>query len=396
MRYLLLNQFFVPDTAAAGQLLGDVADALAQRGHDVDVVCSRCAYAGGRVFESYEQRNGVAVHRVGATGFGRRFLVGRVVDYLSFYVRARSKVRQLPRPDVCLALTTPPGIGHIGARLKHTGATKLALWIMDLYPQIAVAYGAVRDGSWIHRRLASRARKLYADADHIISLGNYMTARLQEAGADSRRIITARNWVPGGSGLSTQPTVRDEHHRMTVMYSGNLGLGHELDALVKGVGSMPEEQRPGVVFVGSGKREDDLRKSVVHYGLRDVRFEDSVSLDRLADNLARADVHVVAQRPGTVGLIVPSKIYGVLAAGRPVLFIGPAECEVADIIRAADAGFIVSPGDAAGVARALSTLSVSRATRLAMGAAAREYFDKHLGDEASLKAILECLGALEA
>lgn len=266
---------------------------------------------------------------------------------------------------------------------------------MDLYPEIAVAYGAIRAGSWTQKRLARRAHELYRVADCVISLGGYMTDQLAQSGADRNRIVTVHNWVPDDCVRAMDTTAGDSRQRLCVMYSGNLGLGHELETLVEGVGVMPVERRPELVFVGGGKREEDLKESALRHGIRDVRFEDTVPLDRLSASLSRADTLVVAQRPGTEGLIVPSKIYSALAAGRPILFIGPSECEVADIVRAAEAGFIVAPGDTAGIAEALGTLSDSPPVRRAMGAAGRDYYELHFRRESSIEAILESLGALE-
>jgi hypothetical protein len=198
MRILLINQFYRPDVAATGQLLADVAEALAARGHEVHVLCSRRRYGGGSLTPSaFEALDGVQVHRVLTTGFGRRRLAGRAMDYLSFYVSAAWRALSLGRFDVCLSLTTPPFIALIGWMLHRLRGTRTVLWVMDLYPEIAVAYGVLAERGRLCRLLAWVNRGLYRRAEAVISLGEVMTQRLAAAGAPPERLHTVHNWTPG-------------------------------------------------------------------------------------------------------------------------------------------------------------------------------------------------------
>lgn len=197
MRVLLINQFYIPDTAATGQLLADVAEGLASEGHEVHVLCSRRRYGGGReAFAANEAVEGIHVHRVGATGFGRGRLLGRLFDYLSFYILAAVKALRLPRMDVCVALTTPPFIALIGVLLRWFRRTKLVIWTMDLYPDVAVAFGVLEDRCLLCRLLARLSRRIYKSCSGIISLGEVMAQRLVKAGAPQDRITVVHNWVP--------------------------------------------------------------------------------------------------------------------------------------------------------------------------------------------------------
>ena len=197
MRVILVNQFYIPDTAATGQLLADVAEGLAAEGHEVHVICSRRCYSGGaEAFAAQETINGVHVHRVRATGFGRGRLFGRIVDYLAFYLLAMVKAFRLPKMDVCVALTTPPFIALIGVLLRRIRGTRLILWTMDLYPEVTVAFEVLEDRSVLRRVLARLSRRIYRSCSGIISLGEVMTERLIEAGAPADRITAVHNWVP--------------------------------------------------------------------------------------------------------------------------------------------------------------------------------------------------------
>jgi len=198
MRILLLNQFYKPDTAATGQLLADVAERLVECGHEAHVICGCRRYNG----ESWaptkcETINGVRIHRVATTGFGRVRMAGRLIDYVSFYFTAAWRALTLPRPDVCLSLTTPPFIALIGWGLSKLRRTRSVLWVMDVYPEIAVAYHVLPPHCLVYRALTRLNRRLYRNATAVISLGEVMTQRLQEAGAKAEQVYTVHNWVPG-------------------------------------------------------------------------------------------------------------------------------------------------------------------------------------------------------
>ena len=203
MRILLLNQFYKPDVAATGQLLADVAEKLAECGHQVDVICSRRRYDGAAwSAPAVETVNGVRVHRVRTTGFGRHRLAGRALDYLSFYVSAAWRALLLPRPDVCVALTTPPFIAVVAWGLSKLRRTRSVLWVMDVYPEIAAAYGVLQKKSLLYRLFARLNRVLYRNAAAVISLGEVMTERLKTMGGPADKVHTIHNWVPSERILS--------------------------------------------------------------------------------------------------------------------------------------------------------------------------------------------------
>jgi colanic acid biosynthesis glycosyl transferase WcaI len=204
MRVLLINQFSIPDTAATGQLLADVAETLADEGHEVHVICSRRRYGSGTDgCAAREIVNGVNVHRVEATGFGRGKAVGRLLDWFSFYLLAMWRALRLPKMDVCVALTTPPFISLIGLLLSKLKGTRSVIWAMDLYPDIAVAYEVLRRESLTYRLLTRLNRFLYRNAAAVISLGEVMTDRLHSLGVPSDKVHTVHNWVPGEVGYAS-------------------------------------------------------------------------------------------------------------------------------------------------------------------------------------------------
>lgn len=197
MRILFLNQFYIPDVATTGQLLADVAEELAAQGHEVHVICSSRAYSGGtEALPAVEIINGVRIHRVSATGFGRDRRIVHILDWLSFYIVAMWRALRLPKMDVCVALTTPPFIALIGVVLGRLRGTKVVVWTMDVYPEVAVAFDVLAKRSFLCRLLARLNHRIYKAAIAIISLGEVMTDRLAEAGVPRDKITVVHNWVP--------------------------------------------------------------------------------------------------------------------------------------------------------------------------------------------------------
>ncbi len=175
---------------------------------------------------------------------------------------------------------------------------------------------------------------------------------------------------------------------LTLLYSGNIGMGQDLHTLVRAVARANGDMNFRTLIVGSGKGLASVKRLARDLQVRNVEFRDPVPLYKLNDLLASGDVHVICQKPGTEGLLVPSKIYGTLSVGRPSLFIGPEDCEVSRIIRESHSGYIVRPEDVNAAFSALINLVLSSALRKKMGENAREYYRQHFGRNRSVGKII--------
>lgn len=177
----------------------------------------------------------------------------------------------------------------------------------------------------------------------------------------------------------------------TLLYSGNLGFGHELGTLLQAVHALRGEVDLRLILVGTGRDSGAIRRQIEDLRLDNAELRPPVPLEWLPELLAGGDVHIVAQKPRTQGLIVPSKIYGTLAAGRPTVFIGPPDCDAADVLRRSASGFIVAPGDVRGVMEALRRLATDATLRRDMGRRASDYYRKHLGRRRSVSRIIDII-----
>lgn len=262
-----------------------------------------------------------------------------------------------------------------------------------------VARALVRDGHEVHvvcsrggyaggpasRAMRTAARGVYRSADRIISLGSCMTERLSRAGVGPARIATVHNWVPGES-VRPVPLDRTDD-RFLVMYSGNMGMGHEFETMLDAAAMLRGDRSVEFRFVGGGKRRAEVEAGASRRSLDNVRFMEPVPLGGLSALLGSAGVHLLSMRPGLEGMLVPSKVYGILAASRPAVMVGSTENEAARLLRSSGAGFVIPVGDAAGLCRAVGRLKDEPGLARSMGRAGRLHYDTRLGRDRSVAAI---------
>jgi glycosyltransferase involved in cell wall biosynthesis/peroxiredoxin len=365
-RLLFVNQYYWPDHASTAQHLTDLAESLAEQGYEVHVLCAQGAYRGSDAADrlpAFEVRAGVRIHRVPATSLGRRNTLCRMADYLSFYAQAAVKALRLPRFDVVVTLTTPPIIGLVGTILRRWKGTRHVYWSMDLHPDASLALGRMSRRSPTVAALAWLSDCVYRGADKVVVLGAYMADRIAAKRVRPERIVTIPVWSKSDE---IYPLPRWGHPlreamglsgKFVAMYSGNLGLAHRFDEIVAAARGLRD--RPDIVFliVGHGPRLAEVRAAQQAEDLPNVRFLDMFPRDHLHLSLTVADVHLITLRPEMSGIVVPGKLYGAMASGRPTLFLGPDHCESADTVRQAECGLTLRPGDAAGLVEALGRLA---------------------------------------
>ncbi len=395
MQILFINQTYAPDVAASAQLLEDMARQFADAGHEVAIVTSRSLYGqAGTTLPRYELRDGVHVHRVGVARFGKGSVWARIFDAAGFYLAAtwKSGRVRLPggRPQVVVTLTSPPYIGFIGAlaRKVHGGRRRGRLyinWTMDLYPDVLTAAGMVRATSLIGRAMHKVNQWCLKLADRVVVLGRCMEERLVQQGVDPEKIQIISVW-PVSRVLEPAAAAEPSSYRkkwglegkFVVMYSGNLGIAHETDTLREAALRLRHRDDIRFVFVGGGKRRAELSDFVAQHQLTNVIEKDYEPREHLEDLLRLGDVHLISQREEFVGVVVPSKLFGIMASCRPSLYVGPEEAEVARIIQESDAGVTHALGDAPGLAATIERLAADPRAIQTMGRAAHDaVIDRH-------------------
>jgi glycosyltransferase involved in cell wall biosynthesis len=309
---------------------------------------------------------------VAATSLGKRTLLHRALDYGSFHATAALALARLPRQDVVIAMTTPPLIAATTLAARAVRGTKLVYWVQDLYPEIAVAFGALREGSFAARAMASVSRRVLRAAERVVVLGDAMAQRVVSAAGSPVKVTVIPNWTDGAVVRSIPHEENDlrpklaNGARFLVMYSGNIGRAHDVETLARGAIELKERKDITFLFLGEGDRKAVLELAT--RGLPNVRFGPYEARERLAASLSAADAHLVSLAPNVAGLLEPSKLYGIMAVGRPALYVGPGSTEAARVIREERCGFTFANGDARGLADAIAGLAddPSRASEMGL------------------------------
>jgi len=386
MHILAINQFFWPDTAATGQLLADVAQVLDPEVHVTTVLCGASDY--GAVDTGSPPR--VRIVRLGGVPFSRR-KIGRIISYASFFAAAAVRGIRGPKPALVLTLTTPPLTCLLGTLVKRLRGSRHFIWEMDLYPDIAVDLNVLRSRSLVTRIIRIAADFSRKRADGIIALGDDMKARLVAHGIPEHKVLVAENWADGCE-ISPAP-FRDGP--LVVHYSGTFGLAHEEQTIAEAMRELRDDSRFRFVFSGGGARRKRLEAFCRAEGMAGVEFRPYAIRSDLSRSLAEGHVGLVTQIPETVGAVVPSKVYGIMAAGRPVLYIGPRQATPARIIQQYGCGWQIEPGDAAGLVQLLRRLDQNRHLLRDGGLRSRNAFEKQYDKPIGVARILSILGISE-
>lgn len=379
IKVLLLNQVFWPDVAATAQHGHDLAKYLVQHGDEVTALASQSIYGeSGRVLTAEDAIDGIRVIRVGGSRFGKKTLAGRAFDFGAFYVAALFKALALPRQDVVVCFTTPPFIALVGLMLKWTKGTRCILWTMDLYPEIPVAAGVLRQGSFAHKFFRSLDRFCLRRADRVVVLGRCMRERVLAKGIRPERVEMINVWADPNE---VRDVSRDQNpyrreweigDRFVIEYSGNLGIGHDDAAMLDAMRRTRDDDSIRWVIVGGGTKKVDVDTFVARERIPNAVLRPYQPRARLADLISLGNAHLVTVAEGYEGLMVPSKFYGVLAAARPTIYVGPATSEVAEVIQAESCGIVVRQGDGAGLAAAVRHLASNPEEARQMGLRGRD------------------------
>jgi putative colanic acid biosynthesis glycosyltransferase WcaI len=398
MRILVLNQYFHPDLSATSQLLTELCEDLAMH-HEVYVVTGRPSYNPGehrrsRGLVSRERLGPVRVARVWSTTFDRSHMGGRLTNYGTYLLSSVAGALAVPKPDVVVALTDPPPIGQIGAWVARLRGVPFVLVVKDVFPEVAVQLGMIRSPVLI-RVLRRFTRGLVRSADRVVSIGPLMDRRLTSMGVPAAKIVQIPDWSDGAlvrplEGPSPMRAAQGWDGRFVVMHSGNVGLTQDLEVLLDAAELLRDDKDTVIAIVGEGASKAALRERAARDGLANVVFLPYQEKASLAESLGAADVHLVTLREGLGGYVVPSKVYGILAAGKPYITAIEPGAEPQLIADEFGCGVHVEPGDPKGLAKAIRTMR-DEADLVTMGANARRALEDRYERRISSGAYLDLL-----
>lgn len=375
----------------------DLAESLVERGVEVTAVAGRGRYNGGKRLSRREEYRGIKIERAWATSFGKRSISGRLADYLSFYVGATWRLCRVERHDILLALTQPPLIGLIGLLVGRLRGMRVVALVQDIYPDVAVALGTLKRRGLVARFFDWLNRRTLRGMDRIIVLGECMRDRIEAKVGDERaaRIDIIHNWA---DGQMIKPLAREElnpfavrhdlEDKFVVLFSGNFGLVNEFETVLEAARQLRHRTDIVFLFVGDGVKGDEIKKFAAQHRLENIRMLPYQPRAELCFSLTAGDVHLTTLADGLAGLSVPSKTYAILAAGRPVLFVGDLRSAIAKLIAENNCGAVVASGESQQLARMITDWAASPEKLAELGERARTLFESRFERQHAITAYL--------
>lgn len=379
MHILLLNEYYPPDTSATAKMAMQVVETLAQR-HRVTVIAGRPSYDPDEFYPyallRRDVHENIVIERVGSTAYSRKQMKKRVSNYLSYLALAVPRALSL-QGDLVLAMTDPPVAGVAGAFVAEMTGRPFVYNIRDLYPDMAIGGDIVNRSPWVER-WEGLHRNALRRATRIIVLGEDMRQRIVSKGVSADRVVVVRD------GATFSPATSAANHgiveeircgfQFVAVHAGNLGFYGAWGTLLKAAKILSNENT-GFVFIGDGANRGVLEASA--RATSNVRFLPFRPANEIPCVMAAGDVHIITVRRGLEGVVVPSKLYSILAAGRPVLVVAPPECDAAQIVRESGSGLVADPDDPSSVAAAILQLRADPLGLAEMGRRARETSEKY-------------------
>lgn len=387
-KIVLINRYFHPDESATSRVTYALADALTRHGHPVVAVASRQDYGDAtRQLPARGQYRQIEIHRMATTRFGRSRLVGRAVDYATFHLSTIAWVlRHVRRGDVVVVSTDPPLLSAtLSLPLRLKGA-RIINWLHDLFPEVAIELGVLGPGilGTTARRLRDWSlRRAHGNVAPTATMSEFLVAR----GIPADRLAVLPYWSGGEAIRPIAPpdnALRREWGLQDVVvvgYSGNFGRAHDFDTMLDAAERLQDD--PGIRFllVGGGHRRPQVEAAIRDRGLTNVILKPLQPSERLAESLCAADLHLVSLLPALEPFVIPSKFYGILAAGRPTVFIGDKDGEIGQAVRQHSCGVTVEIGDGEGLAHQIRTLAASAQRRAALADNGRVLFEDRYTEE---------------
>ncbi len=394
-RLFFVNRYYWPDEQATAQMLADLGTGLVKRGWPVTVIAS---HDGRAATPLRETRDGVDIVRLPVARSGRHGIAAKARDYLSFALASRRALRaSLRAGDQLIAMTDPPALAPIAAAAARRARAGLVHWIQDIHPEISLALSGSRLLAALSRPWSRWRDRAWRNARACVTVGRDLRALILEHGVAPAQVHVIPNWAPEGLAPAADAAIglRDQWgvtEKFIIGYAGNLGRVHALEPILGAAGLLPTDSRFVYLMVGDGPQRPALEAAVRQQRLANVQFLPAQPRLRLAGALSAIDLHLVTLRAGCERCVFPSKLYGIAAVGRPVAFLGPAQCEVAEIIRGQGFGVIVSPDEPAELAAAAHALRDEAGRRQAMAQAAAAWSRATGGLPAALDAWEDRLG----
>jgi glycosyltransferase involved in cell wall biosynthesis len=401
---VILSQYFYPEVASTGQLLTELAEDLVKYGCKIKVYTGKPSYYGNiKEYKKREIYHGIEIYRLFNTTLNKNSKLGKILNSLSYFISIIFKLLSSKDRYPLLIVSNPPFLPIAGFLFKKIKNQKYVFLIHDIYPDIAVRLGYLKENSFIVKIWNKINYQILKDAEKIIVLGEYMAEILKKKylTIDSLKIKIIHNWA---DEKIISPLKKEDNwfvkrynleHKLVILYSGNIGLFQDLKTIINAAVRLKKFKEILFLFIGDGGGLSKLKEIVQENYLTNVKFLPYQPKEYLPYSLTASDISVVALEKGVEGLGVPCKIYGILASGCAVLGLVGDDCEVADIIKNAKCGFRVDQGDVDSLVKKIKYIHKNPGLLKDMGKNSRRYFEKHFTRSQMTKKYYEILENIE-
>lgn len=341
MKIVLITQVFYPDTVSVSQHLWDLAEHLQKKGHQVSVFTSKFSYEEKNiVYSDFEIVNGVKIYRISQSKFGKGSPFFRIIDFFTFSFNIGLKLLFVKKNkyDIIVGTTVPPLLSFLGVLISKFNKIPFYYWVMDLQPELSIASQLIKKDSLAAKFFTFIGNYSIRKSKKIISLDKFMTEYLVGRGAEKANVFTIPVWPVIDKiyeGKREENPFRKENNfgnKIVVMYSGNHAYVHPLDTLLNVAKLLENDNRFLFVFVGGGVRKKDVSDFKFKNKLENIAQLPFQPRENIHNSLGASDVQVVIMGENQVGFTHPNKIYGAMFVGKPILYIGPIESHVTEII----------------------------------------------------------------
>jgi len=388
-KILVIEQHFYPEVAATGQLLLDLCEDLVKAGYQVKVITGNPTeiYQKQINIKRRENYKGIEIVRLRNTRLSKYNMATRIINYITFHLVILFHIILYPKPDLVLVLSNPPFIAFHGLILKILKNCKVIYNVQDLFPELAIQLKKLKNKPFIFV-LKGLSRYIIRKMDRVVVVGEYMEKKIREEILKDHKadhIFTIHNWADGDT-----IKVIDDHNnylkhkwglegKFVILYSGNIGYLHEFDTIIATAESLQKEGNNDIVFVfvGEGIKKEYIKNEASSRNLKNILFFPYQPRENLAYSLGLADVSLVTLEKGFEGMVVPSKIYGILASGKPIIGIVGKDSEITEIIKKAKCGKIVQIGDSQSLKDSIIEYYNDQKKCREDGWKGRKYFEKY-------------------
>ena len=384
-KIIIITGLYSPGHKASGCFLAGIAEALACGECPVLVLCAQPSYnQSGLKAPRDEVQHGVTIHRCWSTICDPRKVLGRLLNVLtsSFSIGSRA-LFTIKRSDKVLVVTNPPLLPYFVRLACWIKGAKFVFLVHDVYPDVFLPLGIMKASNPLYRLLSSISGRLYTSADRVVALGRDMAKLVEEKTHGRAEIDIITNW---GDIEVIYPLPKIENDmlrdmklssKFIVHYSGNHGSTHDLESIVRAAALLRDDKDIHFLFIGEGSGKAAAVKLANQLELKNISFRSFVGRSVLSTSLNASDISLLAFKPGMSGISVPSRMYNIMAAGKPIIGIVDDSSEVAALISEVDMGSVVPPESPEKLAKCIIELKVDDVGREEKGRNASEIVKKH-------------------